>query len=82
MMSTVASASKIAKEYADRFDIVDVPTWSEVEEVIRREIVPCTVLMSSIFDSGERLPARSTSGQLWSLASSGSTSHLSSFLVT
>ena len=50
------SASKIAKEYADRFDIVDVPTWSEVEEVIRREIVPCTRIdvINSRPDSDER----------------------------
>ena len=36
------SATKIAQEYGDRFDFVEAPAWDEVEEVIRREIVPCT----------------------------------------
>ena len=50
------SATRIAKEYADRFDIVDAPAWSEVEEVIRREIVPCTRIdvINSRPDSDER----------------------------
>lgn len=37
-----ASATKIAREYTDRFDPGVTPTWDEVEQVIRREIVPCT----------------------------------------
>lgn len=36
------SATKIAREYTGRFDPVDAPTWDEVEEVIRREIIPST----------------------------------------
>lgn len=36
------SATKITQEYGDRFDSVESPVWDEVEEAIRREIVPRT----------------------------------------
>jgi conserved domain protein len=51
-----ASATKIAQVYGDRFDLIATPTWDKVEEVIRREIVPCTRIdaINSRPDSDER----------------------------